>query len=93
MFCQANKPNIGILQEKKNCYRVTHFITGQLDSLGFFLHVQSERLQKRDYLFKSNVSRVNLSSTKSRKPETIKHPDMQTNQMISKDCPATDLSQ
>lgn len=40
MFCQANKPNTGILQEKKKpfCYRATHFITRKLDSLLSLLH-------------------------------------------------------
>lgn len=40
MFCQANKPNTGILQEEKKkpfCYRATHLITGKLD---FLFHLQ-----------------------------------------------------
>lgn len=44
MLCQANKPNTGILQEKKTrtfCYRAIHFITGKLDSLFSLLHVWS----------------------------------------------------
>jgi len=41
MFCQANKPNIGMLQEEKPfCYRATHFITGKLDSLFSRLQVR-----------------------------------------------------
>lgn len=45
MFCQANKSNTGILQEKNTtfCYRATHFITGKLDSLFSLLHVWSVR--------------------------------------------------
>lgn len=67
MFCQANKPNIGIFQEKKKAillqsnpfhYWKTRFPV--LSPVGM-VQLHSKGLLKRDYLFKNKISRSLLS--------------------------------
>lgn len=50
MFCQANKPNIGILQQKNPtfCYRATHFITENwIPCFLFWCMVQQKASEER----------------------------------------------
>lgn len=74
MFCQANEPNTGILQEKKKpfCHRATHSFTGKLDSLFhlqqvWFGYAQRGSWKEITYLKANDQGLVYLPYTKKKK--------------------------